>query len=147
VTSLPENADHPSAHGTPTVSAGAFSGDSVEHQVHSLLTAGTSLPQGDDGHRQRPDDGSRSSGTAESPNTLLRTAVPVPDCVRQALRNSADVLGAKTGTYAGRSAYLVVVADAHDSERVTAYVVDASCVRQQTPSAGTVLLRQSLARR
>ncbi|WP_318202470.1 zf-HC2 domain-containing protein [Streptomyces sp. SCL15-4] len=147
VASLSDNTDHPSAHGTPTASAGTFSGDSVERQARSLLTAGKSLPQGDDGHRERPGDGSRSSGSVEGPNTLLQTAVPVPACVRQALRPSTDVLGAKMGTYAGRAAYLVVVTDVHDSERVTAYVVDASCVQRRTASAGAVLLRQSLARR
>ncbi|MFD0394022.1 hypothetical protein ACFQ3Z_23510 [Streptomyces nogalater] len=77
---------------------------------------------------------------------MLRTAVPVPDCVRQTLRESADVLGAKTGTYAGRSAYLVVVADTRDSQRVTAYVVDASCVQHQPSAPGKVLLKRSLAR-
>ncbi|MEU3522937.1 hypothetical protein AB0E62_03570 [Streptomyces sp. NPDC038707] len=146
MTSLSGSSDHSSAHGTPSASASAFSGDSVENQVHSLLAAQKMLPHGGDGPRQRPDDGSRSSGTTEGPSTFLRTAVPVPDCVRQTLRQDVDVLGAKTGTYAGRSAYLVVVADIHDNERVTAYVVDASCVQRQPSSAGTVLLKQSLAR-
>ncbi|MFF4712193.1 anti-sigma factor family protein [Streptomyces eurythermus] len=146
VTSLSGTSDHPSAHGTPTASAGTFSGDSVENQVHSLLTAEKTLPHGGDRPRQRPDDGPRSFGSTEGPNTLIQTAVPVPDCVRQALRQSPDVLAAKTGTYAGRSAYLVVVADARDGARVTAYVVDASCVRHQPSSAGKVLLKQSLAR-
>ncbi|MFF9582664.1 hypothetical protein [Streptomyces achromogenes] len=146
VTSLSGTSDRPSAQGTPTASAGAFSGESVENQVHSLLTAGKKLPRGGDRPRQHPDDGPHSFGTTEGPNTLIQTAVPVPDCVRQALRQSADVLGAKTGTYAGRSAYLVVVADARDSERVTAYVVDASCVQRRPSSAGQVLLKQSLAR-
>ncbi|MEV4335808.1 hypothetical protein [Streptomyces sp. NPDC049590] len=146
MTSLSGSSDHSSAHGTPSASASAFSGDSVEDQVHSLLAAQKTLPHGGDGPRQRPDDGSRSSGTTEGPSTFLRTAVPVPDCVRQTFRQGVDVLGAKTGTYAGRSAYLVVVADIHDNERVTAYVVDASCVQRQPSSAGTVLLKQSLAR-
>ncbi|MEU3955966.1 zf-HC2 domain-containing protein [Streptomyces achromogenes] len=145
VTSLSGTSQHPSTQGTPTASAGAFSGDSVENQVHSLLGA-QKLPRGGDRTRQHPDDGPRSFGTTEGPNTLLQTAVPVPDCVRQALRQRADVLGAKTGTYAGRSAYLVVVADTRDSERVTAYVVDASCVQRRPTSAGKVLLKQSLAR-
>ncbi|WP_181792769.1 anti-sigma factor [Streptomyces sp. WELS2] len=146
VTSLSGTSDHPSAHGTPTASAGTFSGDSVENQVHSLLTAEKTLPRAGDGPRQHPDGGPHSFGSTEGPNTLIQTAVPVPDCVRQALRQSTDVLGAKTGTYAGRSAYLVVVADARDSARVTAYVVDASCVQHQPSSAGEVLLKRSLAR-
>ncbi|GHH10393.1 anti-sigma factor family protein [Streptomyces rubradiris] len=146
VTALSGTSDHSSAHGTPTASSGVFSGDSVANQVHSLLTAEKTLPHGGDRPRQRPDDEPRSFGSTDGPHTLIQTAVPVPDCVRQALRQSSDVLAAKTGTYAGRSAYLVVVADARDSARVTAYVVEASCVQHQPPSAGKVLLKQSLAR-
>ncbi|WP_354671355.1 hypothetical protein [Streptomyces sp. CSDS2] len=146
VTSLSSTSDHSSAHGTPTASAGIFSGDSVANQVHSLLAAEKTLPHGGDRPRQRPDDEPRSFGSTDGPHTLIQTAVPVPDCVRQALRQSSDVLAAKTGTYAGRSAYLVVVAHARDSARVTAYVVEASCVRHQPSSAGKVLLKQSLAR-
>jgi hypothetical protein len=40
----------------------------------------------------------------------------------------------------------VVVPDSHDHGRITAYVIDASCMARQTVSAGTVLLKQSLAR-
>ncbi|MFH9658186.1 anti-sigma factor family protein [Streptomyces sp. NPDC017248] len=146
VSSLHDNSGQPSAQGTPTASAGTFSGDSVQNQVRSLLTTGKTLPQGSDRPGQRAEGGTDSPDSTEGPSTLVQTAVPVPDCVRQALHQSTDVLGAKTGTYAGKAAYLVVVADAQDSRRITAYVVDAACVRRQTPPAGTVLLKQSLAR-
>ncbi|WP_225824232.1 anti-sigma factor family protein [Streptomyces naphthomycinicus] len=148
VTSLGDNTDHTTAHGTQTTSAaGSFSGDSVQNQVHVLLTNKKVLPQGSEKPRMGTDGGSNSPGSTEGPSTLLQTAVPVPDCVRQALGQSADVLGAKTGTYAGKAAYLVVVADPQDSKRVTAYVVDAACVHRQTASAGQVLLKQSVSRR
>ncbi|MET8765427.1 zf-HC2 domain-containing protein [Streptomyces sp. NPDC004658] len=146
VTSLGGTSDHTTAHGTPTASAQTFSGDSVQNQVHALLATKKGLPPDSVKPRLGGDGGSATQGSTEGPNTLLQTEVPVPDCVRHALNQSADVLGAKTGTYAGKAAYLVVVADAHDSNRVTAYVVDAACVHQQTASAGTVLLKQSVAR-
>ncbi|MCG0063902.1 MULTISPECIES: hypothetical protein [Streptomyces] len=147
LTSLADNGDETAAHGTPTPSAETFSGDSVQHQAQALLTTKKGLQRGSEKPRQNTGDGgSDTSGSTEGPNTLVQTAVPVPDCVRQALRQSTDVLGAKTGTYAGKSAYLVVVADARDDKRVTAYVVDAACVHQQPASAGTVLLKQSVAR-
>ncbi|MEU6669371.1 zf-HC2 domain-containing protein [Streptomyces sp. NPDC046727] len=146
VKSLGDNPDHPTAHGTPTASAGAFSGDSVQNQVHALLTTKKTLPRRSEKPRMGTDGGTNSPSSTEGPNTLLQTSVPVPDCVRQALHRTADVLGAKTGTYGGKAAYLVVVADAHDTKWVTAYVVDAACVHQQTTSTGRVLLKQSVAR-
>ncbi|MFJ4949598.1 anti-sigma factor family protein [Streptomyces sp. NPDC088760] len=146
LTSLGDNGDHTTAHGTPTASAETFSGDSVQHQVKTLLITKKGLQRGSERPRLNSDGGSDTPGSTEGPNTLIQTTVPVPDCVRQALRQSADVLGAKTGTYAGKAAYLVVVADTQDSKRVTAYVVDAACVHQQTASTGTVLLKQSVSR-
>ncbi|MFF5534484.1 hypothetical protein ACFY71_18715 [Streptomyces cinerochromogenes] len=145
LTSLGDNGDHTTAHGTPTPSAGTFSGDSVQHQAQALLATKKELQRGSGKPRLNSGGGSVTPST-EGPNTLIQTAVPVPDCVRQALHQSADVLGAKTGTYGGKAAYLVVVADTQDSKRVTAYVVDAACVRQQNASAGKVLLKQSVAR-
>ncbi|MEW2288004.1 hypothetical protein [Streptomyces sp. NPDC047841] len=146
VKSLGDTTDHTTAHGTPTVSADTFSGDSVQNQVHALLSAKKGLPSDSVEPRLGGDGGSDTPGSTQGPNTLLQTTVPVPDCVRGALNPSTNVLAAKTGTYAGKPAYLVVVADAHDGMRVTAYVVDAVCVHQQTASAGTVLLKQSVAR-
>jgi hypothetical protein len=55
-------------------------------------------------------------------------------------------LAAKTGTYGGKSAYLVVLPDPGDSARVTAYVVDAACTGQQPATVGRILLKQSFAR-
>ncbi|MGW2711060.1 anti-sigma factor family protein [Streptomyces sp. NPDC001356] len=146
VKSLGDTTDHTTAHGTPTVSTDTFSGDSVQNQVQTLLSTKEGLPPDSVKPRLGGHDGSDTPGSTQGPNTLLQTTVPVPDCVRRALNASTDVLAAKTGTYAGKAAYLVVLADAHDSKRVTAYVVDAVCVHQQTASAGTVLLKQSVAR-
>ncbi|AYN40440.1 hypothetical protein D9753_17730 [Streptomyces dangxiongensis] len=146
VTSLGDHTGHTTAHGTPTPSATAFSGDSVQHQVRGLLAAQRGLPHGSEQPRLNTEGGSETPGVTPGPNTLMQTAVPVPDCVRLALSRGADVLGAKTGTYAGKAAYLVVVADARESKRVTAYVIDEACVRQQSAPAGEVLLKQSVAR-
>ncbi|MFI5976565.1 anti-sigma factor family protein [Streptomyces sp. NPDC051452] len=135
------------AHGQPTPAVGPFSGTSVQSQVKGLLHGhatrqgtGSESPHGDVGTEQN------TPGSTQSANTLLQTAPPVPDCVREALRANDTVLGSKAGTYGGKAAYLVVVPDAADGKRVTAYVVDAACVRQQATSAGKVLLKQSLAR-
>ncbi|WP_433451362.1 hypothetical protein ACQPXS_24245 [Streptomyces sp. CA-142005] len=139
------SSDTTTAHGKPTPSVGPFSGASVQSQVKDLLTDKKSGQQG-----QRPrsgiDSGQDTPKPTESANTLIQTDVAVPDCVRAALHRGDDVLGAKTGTYDGKSAYLVVVPDAADSARVTVYIVDAACIGQQPGSAGTVLLKHSFAR-
>ncbi|MFF8474760.1 anti-sigma factor family protein [Streptomyces sp. NPDC015414] len=134
------------AHGTVTPSAGSFSGDSVQSQVKGLLAAGTTRQH----HSKEPRSGVETEqtrpGSTQSANTLLQAQPPVPDCVRQAINGHDDVLGSKTGIYAGKSAYLVVVPDADDSTRVTAYVVDAQCAHQHPDSAGKVLMKRSFPR-
>lgn len=135
-------------HTKPALSAGPFSGVSVHNQVKDLLATKNGTQRGPDG--QRPRSGLKSEENSpestQSANTLLQTLPPVPDCVRKAITSTGDVLGAKPGTYAGRSAYLVVLPDADDSTRVTAYVVEASCAGRQSSSLGKVLLKQSFAR-
>ncbi|MFJ4800198.1 anti-sigma factor family protein [Streptomyces murinus] len=131
------------AKGKPSASASAFSGSSVQNQVRDLLATKKS-PQREDG--QRPRSGQNTPQTGESANTLLQPQVAVPECVRRAVPRGGQALAAKTGTYAGKSAYLVVLPDPQDSARVTAYVVDAACVGQQPVSAGKVLLKQPVAR-
>lgn len=134
------------AHGKPTPSASTFSGDSVQNQVKGLLSIKKETERGSGSHRPGADSQQTTPGSPQSANTLIQTQPSVPDCVRKAITGSADVLGAKTGTYAGKSAYLVVLRDTDDTTRVTVYVVDAACVGQQPVSPGKVLLKQSLAR-
>ncbi|WP_053660826.1 anti-sigma factor family protein [Streptomyces sp. MMG1121] len=136
------------AHNTPSPSVSAFSDASVQNQVHDLLASKKTPQRGHDSQRPRSgvtDDQDTPKGT-ESANTLLQTAIPVPDCVRRAIPRSDQALAAKTGIYGGKSAYLVVLPDPDDGSRVTAYVVDAACISQQPGTAGTVLLKQAFAR-
>ncbi|MFC9279611.1 hypothetical protein [Streptomyces collinus] len=146
--SLHSGSSDTTAHGASTSSAGAFSGDSVRSQVKGLLAPQAGKQPSP--HSKQPRSGVGTEQVtptpAQSANTLLQTQPSVPDCVRQAIHRDDSVLGAKTGTYAGRSAYLVVVPDAHDTAKVTAYVVDAACVGRKPTTAGTVLLQQSFPR-
>ncbi|MGW0412054.1 hypothetical protein ACWDZX_12260 [Streptomyces collinus] len=146
--SLHSGGSDTTAHGTPTSSAGAFSGDSVRSQVKDLLAPQAGKQPSP--HSKQPRSGVGTEQVtptpAQSANTLLQTQPSVPDCVRRAIHRDDNVLGAKTGTYAGKNAYLVVVPDSHDSAKVTAYVVDAACVDGKPATAGTVLLQQSFPR-
>ncbi|WP_250399989.1 anti-sigma factor family protein [Streptomyces cellostaticus] len=134
------------AHGTVAPSSASFSGNSVQSQVKDLLTAGRTRRH----HSVEPRSGVETEQinpeSTQSANTLLQTQPPVPDCVREAINSRDDVLGSKTGVYAGKSAYLVVVPDADDNTRVTAYVVASECVHQHPDSVGKVLMKQSFPR-
>ncbi|MET7679433.1 hypothetical protein [Streptomyces sp. NPDC005423] len=140
------------AHGTLTSSADSFGKGQLESQVAGLLAS------------KKPSDGSSESSsgsekpwnaesepdgsgsTSKKPQTLIQPSASIPACIRQGInRGNDDVLGAKQGTYNGTAAYLVVLPDVSDSTRVTAYVVDSSCVGGQTSTPGKVLLKQSYA--
>ncbi|ANP56189.1 anti-sigma factor RsiW [Streptomyces griseochromogenes] len=146
--SLGSGGSDTTAHGKPTQSVTTFSGDSVQNQVKDLLSVKRETEGGSESKRPRSgaDSEQNTPGSTQGAHTLLQPQTSVPDCVRKAISRSGDVLGAKTGMYAGKSAYLVVLPDTVDSTRVTVYVVDASCVGQQPVSPGKVLLKQSLAR-
>ncbi|WP_308295013.1 hypothetical protein [Streptomyces sp. NK08204] len=116
----------------------------MQKQVQELLAAKQGAQQGSERSRG-VDSGKNTPGTSESAHTLLQSQVAVPECVQQAIHRSDSVLAAKTGRYAGKSTYLVVLPDTHDSSRVTAYVVDAACVLRHPASPGKVLLKQSFA--
>jgi anti-sigma factor RsiW len=135
--------DTPATTAERTVSD-TFSGVKLEKKVTDLL-ADTKV-------KSSPDNGSVGVNTAPttpgaspvSPNTFIKT--DVPDCVEKAIGNSVSALAATHGVYEGEDAYLVVLADASDASRVTAYVVDASCVGKASAPAGEVLLKQSYPR-
>ncbi|MFD8672855.1 zf-HC2 domain-containing protein [Streptomyces seoulensis] len=146
VQSLGNNSSDKAAQSTAASAVGTFSGVSVKSQVSDLLTAREGLRRGSQRPQQDAETDIAPSGPTQSANTLIQTEVPVPDCVRRALRSGETVLGAKSGTYADKSAYLVVVPDKADSKRVTAYVVDASCASKRAAGAGSVLLKQTLDR-
>lgn len=146
IQSLGDNASDKAAHSTAASAVGTFSGASVKSQVSDLLTAREGLQRGSQRPQQDTETDLAPSGPTQSANTLIQTEVPVPDCVRRALHAGETVLGAKSGTYADKSAYLIVVPDQADSKRVTAYVVDASCASKRAAGAGSVLLKQTLVR-
>ncbi|MFF9472909.1 hypothetical protein ACF1E9_09835 [Streptomyces roseolus] len=105
-------------------SLSAFSGESVEDRVESLL--------GGDGPAARAPKGDRpeslSAETTESAGVAQRNLDgALPECVRAGTGRQDAVLASERGEYEGTSAYLLVLPDPEDGSRVDAYVVDASC--------------------
>ncbi|MET8247412.1 hypothetical protein ABZV31_25125 [Streptomyces sp. NPDC005202] len=127
------------AHGQPSASADTFSEGTLKNQVADLLTKaqksqGTTHPPHSFGVDSAP-------GT-DKPNVLKnQPTVSVPTCVRQGIDRTGTPLAAQEGTYDGKDAYLVVLPDASgDTTRLTAYVVDATCVQHPSTSAKVLLL-------
>jgi hypothetical protein len=123
-----------------------FSEGKLESQVADLLAknentgsrSGSAKPWGLESNAA----GSESGG----PSTLNVPTVPVPDCVQQGTGDGGAVLAAEKGTYKGTSVYLLVLPDASDGTKVTAYIVDSACAKQHSASPGKLLLTQSYAR-
>jgi len=144
--SLGDHKTSDAAHVNPTSAADTFSKGKLQSEVSDLLSTRTATSRGTTGSG-RPYKAETVPGNGEpSTKTLIQPSDPIPTCIRQGInRGNEDVLGSKQGTYDGTAVYLVVLPDASDNSRVTAYIVDAACVSGQTSTPGKVLLTQSYA--
>lgn len=148
IQSLGDHNTSDTAHGNPTSSADTFSKGKLESEVSALLSTKSATTQGTNSEtpswHAAVDPGGPDVSTTKSPKILVDPPASLPDCIRQGVnRGTTDVLGFKKGTYNGTAAYLVVLPNASDNSKVTAYVVDAACVSQQTSTPGKVLLTRS----
>ncbi|WP_327225646.1 zf-HC2 domain-containing protein [Streptomyces platensis] len=117
-----------------TGDAGALTAASLESHVDELLTS--------KGSHKSPGIGTRSS-----PDTPMRgSADTIPSCVRHGITRQESPLATSHTRYQGKDAYLVVLPDPTDPQRVSAYVIAASCVSATPPAPGKVLLSHSFQR-
>lgn len=126
-----------------------YSDGSLQGQVSALLS-----DTGTGGGRQKPDPGTPSKdekpslGAQSSPGTpelnepLMGTGPEVPPCVERGVGRTEPALALERGHYQGTDAFLVVLPDHRDSSRVTAYLVDATCV-DAGDEPGEVLLTRT----
>jgi hypothetical protein len=128
---------HDTAGERQTTAADTFSEGKLQKQVTDLLS-----------EYKTKGGGSRTPfGAATAPGTnqprVFKEAV-VPGCVRDGIGRDDAALATENGTYQGKKAMLVLLPDASDATRVTAYVVDATCVDQAASAAvGKVLLERT----
>ncbi|GGX16735.1 hypothetical protein GCM10010383_53520 [Streptomyces lomondensis] len=126
------------AGGRQTTPADTFSEGKLQKQVTDLLAENKTEGGG----------GSRSPyGTETAPGTnhtkVAREAV-VPGCVRDGIGRDDAALAVENGRYQGKKAMLVLLPDASDATRVTAYIVDATCVDHHASTTdGKILLERS----
>ncbi|GAA5048537.1 zf-HC2 domain-containing protein [Streptomyces similanensis] len=129
------------AHGRPSAAADTFSEGALPQQVSGLLAKAT---QNSPNPAHPPHSfGLESDKGSGKPHVLKsEPTVPLPSCVQQGLNSAESPLAAKAGIYDGKDAYLVVLPDAEgDPTRVTAYLVDATCVRHPSVAAKVLLNR------
>ncbi|MBC9726445.1 anti-sigma factor [Streptomyces sp. TRM68367] len=136
VSSLNDSPSGDTAHGNATAPADTFSARKLEKQVTDLLAKGKSAADG-----SRTPHSLGIEGT-EGPSTLKDT---VPECIREGIGRNDAALATEEGTYKGTAALLVVLPDASDATRVTAYIVDATCVKKPSSATAKVLLQRSYA--
>ncbi|MDT6986472.1 anti-sigma factor family protein [Streptomyces lusitanus] len=124
-----------------TTAADTFSEGKLQKQVTDLLARS---PEQDKGARS-PHTFGMSDTSSANPRVLTKPAVP--ECVQEGIGRNDAALATEQGVYQGKTALLVVLPDASDATRVTAYIVDATCVGNASPSStAKVLLEHSYAR-
>jgi hypothetical protein len=141
LSSLDDGKPTGSAHEQPTTSANTFFASGLDKQVSDLLTEKSASGGSRAPHTSM---GAASIPGSEDPRTLVKPEVP--PCIQNALHTNASPLATKDGVYKGTDALLVVLRDPSDSTRVTAYIVDASCVKNAPTGTAKVLLKRSYAR-
>ncbi|MGX1475983.1 UNVERIFIED_CONTAM: anti-sigma factor RsiW [Streptomyces canus] len=131
------------AHGKPTTSADTFSASGLEKQVSDLLTEKKTASSGGS---QAPHTSMGANNVPGSGDPRILVTPEVPPCIQNGIHTSDSPLATEDGVYKGTDALLVVLRDPSDSTRVTAYIMDASCVKNAPTGTAKVLLKQSYAR-
>ncbi|RFC73378.1 zf-HC2 domain-containing protein [Streptomyces sp. AcE210] len=135
--------------GTPRQASSAlsFSENKLESQVQNLLTEKSSAPS--DSSTSKPSVDIQQSGpkTPRTNSPMRGKTVVVPDCIQRGTGRQTPALAIERGDYEGTTAYLVVLPHESDPAQVSAYVIDATCVKQPSSAPGKLLLTHSYARR
>ncbi|MET7734907.1 hypothetical protein ABZT02_26565 [Streptomyces sp. NPDC005402] len=129
------------ARGQATTSADTFSASGLEKQVSELLTDKKSASGGS----RAPHTSMGAANIPGSGDPHILVTPEVPQCIQNGIHTSETPLATEDGVYKGTDALLVVLRDPSDSTRVTAYIVDASCVKTAPTGTAKVLLKQSYA--
>lgn len=126
------------AHGRPSATADTFSEAQLGDQVAGLLK-GQSVGSGSHApHSLGVEGGTNQPKIFRQPT--------VPPCVQKGIGRTDPALATKQGTYKGTDALLVVMPDASAGSKVTAYIVDATCVTHPSSVKAKVLLKHSYSR-
>lgn len=123
-----------------STAADTFAATTLEKQVTDLLAESST------GTRRSPNNsmGTQSHPPSKEPHVFKQPTVP--GCVQEGIGRDDPALATEEGTYQGAEALLVVLSDSEDAEKVTAYIVDSTCVSDPSVGKGEVLLTHTYSR-
>lgn len=142
VSSLDDGKPTDRARGQASASADTFSASGLEKQVSTLLSEKKTAGGGSQAPRSSM--GAATLPGSKDPRILVTPEVPL--CIQNGIHSSDSPLATEDGVYKGTASLLVVLRDPSDSTRVTAYIVDTSCVKNAPTGAAKVLLKRSYTR-
>ncbi|BFO22997.1 hypothetical protein SHKM778_93850 [Streptomyces sp. KM77-8] len=128
--------------GTRTTASDTFSETKLKKQVDNLLAQSQGNVKGSSTEHTF---GSQPDPGGVNPRVLKGPAVP--KCVSDGIGRNDLALATENGVFRGKEAMLVVLPDVSDATRVTAYIVEATCVENPSAAAtAKVLLTHSYPR-
>ncbi|AIV35377.1 membrane protein [Streptomyces sp. CCM_MD2014] len=130
------------AHEQQTALADTFSEGHLKDKVTGLVADGSAQKES---RTPRSFGMESENGGATSENHVFKQPT-VPECIQRGIGRDDPAIATEEGVYKGKEALLVVLPDAANDTRVTAYIVESACVKQPTIGKGKILLKHSYAR-
>ncbi|MFE4665858.1 anti-sigma factor family protein [Streptomyces sp. NPDC056716] len=128
-----------------TSASDTFSTESLERQVTDLLSTEPIDQEATVSGSSNPQSSMGVDGGDDVVSPRVFQTPSVPDCVRKGIGRQDAALAVDEGVYKGTDAMLVVLPDANDVSRVTAYIMDSTCVKQASSDIAKILFQTSYA--
>ncbi|MGW7297105.1 MULTISPECIES: anti-sigma factor family protein [unclassified Streptomyces] len=142
LTSLGDDSGGPDGDSEVTTQAGdTFAASTLKQHVSDLLAQKSS----EGGRSPRSTTGMESAPDSRGPR-IFNQPTDVPGCVQEGIGRDETALATEEGVYQGTRAMLVVLTDPADTSKVTAYIVDATCVTDPSVGKAEVLLTHTYPR-
>ncbi|MFG2547396.1 anti-sigma factor family protein [Streptomyces sp. NPDC048594] len=132
------------AHGQQSAPADTLSEGKLQDKVTDLLASGQANESGPRTPRTFGTESENGNETGAENHVFKQPTIP--ECIEQGIGRDDAVIATEKGVYQGKDVLLVVLPDASNDARVTAYIVDSSCVRDPAVSKAEILLKHSYAR-
>ncbi|MET7324480.1 hypothetical protein [Streptomyces sp. NPDC005549] len=137
-----ENPSGNTAHEQQTAVADTFSEGRLKDKVTNLIADGGTQ----NGSRTPRSFGMESENGGETTENHVFKQPTVPECIQKGIGRDDAAIATEPGVYQGKEALLVVLPDVAHDTRVTAYIVEATCVDQPAVGKAKILLTHSYAR-
>ncbi|MFA3877246.1 anti-sigma factor [Streptomyces sp. MMCC 100] len=129
------------AHEQQTALADTFSEGHLKDKVTGLVADGSAQNE----PRTPRSFGMESENGGDAENHVFKQPT-VPECIQKGIGRDDAAIATEQGVYKGKEALLVVLPDAANDTRVTAYIVESACVDQPAIGKAKILLKHSYAR-